>query len=443
MADACLAERPDLRHPPGRPAGHRHGTPAWRRAVPADVSGRGRPAARRAAWSSRLRLDRRGGRSKPDIARPPLCGPVVRSRPPHRFARHWRRLGQGDVSVASWAPKPGPWNMLRVDVTTASDFKVARTGWGERRRRRRSPGRRVPHMAAERRGRRCPRRDRALRVLQLLLGASPISRGRAESRSRRSVAGVLVVRTLRRAVIVSPFGLEVRRTFITWRVPWSVVESFAVRGFRGRARSAGPLTVVLVDGSVRSVRVGARRHRQRDFSEVADAARRRPNVRPRGYLGANSPLVLFVLSGIALMVACAVADIARLEHRYLTGLPSTRAAELRGLEHRIVFGDGFAVLLYVIVVVTGIAAVVWSRRARGAAPVGRWPEQFPDDLGGTSWPPPAADGERPAVGSLPPPQSPAERTSPTRHPAGGHLPRRRRVRRRRDLVGGRLASQRR
>ena len=208
-----------------------------------------------------------------------------------------------------------------------------------------------------------------------------------------------------RGVIVSPFGLEVRRTFITWRVPWSVVESFAVKGFRGRARSAGPLTVVLVDGSVRSVRVGARRHRQRDFSEVAAAARRRPNVRPRGYLGANSPLVLFVLSGIALMVACAVADIGRLEHRYLASLPSTRADKFRELESWIAAGDVFAVQLYVIVVATGYRRLRLVAASPRAAPVGRWPEQFPDDLGGTSWPPPAADGERPAVGSRLPPQA--------------------------------------
>ncbi len=45
--------------PSGRPRRHRHGTRAGRRAVPAAVSGRGGPAARRAPWSSRLRLDRR------------------------------------------------------------------------------------------------------------------------------------------------------------------------------------------------------------------------------------------------------------------------------------------------------------------------------------------------------------------------------------------------
>ena len=166
---------------------------------------------------------------------------------------------------------------------------------------------------------------------------------------------------------------------------------------------------------------GAVRHRQRDFSEVAAAAaRRRPNVRPRGYLGANSPLVLFVLSGIALMVACAVADIGRLEHRYLASLPSTRADQFRELESWIAAGDVFAVQLYVIVVATGIAAFV-SVAAEPAVPPrsGGGRSSFP-----TTWGARHGRHRRRTVsdrrsgrGSA----SSAERTSATRHPAGGHL----------------------
>jgi hypothetical protein len=217
------------------------------------------------------------------------------------------------------------------------------------------------------------------------------------------VAGVLVVRTLRRAVIVSPFGLEARRTFFSWRLPWSVVESFAVEDPPGQPQSSGPLTVVLVDGSTRSARVGRDQHGEPSFARVAEAARRHPQVRSRGYLGRDSLFVLFILAGVALLVACAVADIGRSEHEKLSALRTTTAKQLRDLEGQIATGDGFAVALFGIVVITGVAAVVFSRRSRGVPPIGRWPTQFPHELGGSSWPPPSPDAPGSAAGSLPPP----------------------------------------
>ena len=68
------------------------------------------------------------------------------------------------------------------------------------------------------------------------------------------------------------------------------------------------------------------------------------------------------------MVACAVADIGRLEHRYLASLPSTRADQLHDLESQIAIGDGFAVALYVLVAAAGVAAFVWSRRSPRGRP---------------------------------------------------------------------------
>ena len=85
-------------------------------------------------------------------------------------------------------------------------------------------------------------------------------------------AVILAVRAFQRAVIVSPFGLQARRTFSSWRFPWSEVESFAIGD---RAWRKASLTVVLVDGSTRSARVGLGRRRKRSFAEVAAAAQRR------------------------------------------------------------------------------------------------------------------------------------------------------------------------
>jgi hypothetical protein len=222
-------------------------------------------------------------------------------------------------------------------------------------------------------------------------------------------------------VIVSPFGLEARRTFITWRVPWAAVESFAVGKPLDRARNEADLTVVLIDGSTRSAHVGARRHGERDLTEAAAAARRHPRPRHRGYLGPNWLIVLFTLSGIALLVACAVADIGRSEHKKLSSVRTTTAKQLRDLEKQIAIGDGFAVALCLLTAATGVAALAWSRRSRGAAPTGPWPRglRFPDDVSGTPSPStaqvPSADGERPP-GSLPPPQAPQRLRGPLHIP---------------------------
>ena len=178
------------------------------------------------------------------------------------------------------------------------------------------------------------------------------------------VGGVLVVRALRRAVIVSPFGLEARHTFTSWRVPWSAVESFSVEA------SPGELTVLLSDGSTRRARVGSRRNGERDFATVAAGAQRRQRDRPRAHLRPNRPLQLFMLGGMALIVACAVADVGRVERRPRAGVPWHTVEELRDLDRQIATGDGFAVLLFPLVVVAGIGALVRLVAPRRPRPVG-------------------------------------------------------------------------
>jgi hypothetical protein len=227
------------------------------------------------------------------------------------------------------------------------------------------------------------------------------------------VAAVLVVRALRRAVIVSPYGVEARRMFMTWRVPWSAVESFTIGGSAAATSRERSLTVALIDGSTRSAHLGPARRGQQPFSEVAAAAGRHPQVRPRGYLDPNWPLLAFVVVGVALIVACAATDTGRANRRLLeAGEVSYTAEELHDLELEILVGGWIAVLLYVAFVATAIAAAVWSRRSRGIAPIGPWPARmrFPDDDDRrSSRPSPPAGGE--PDGSLPPPGAPASRPS--------------------------------
>jgi hypothetical protein len=229
------------------------------------------------------------------------------------------------------------------------------------------------------------------------------------------LGSVVVARVLRRAVIVSPFGLEAHRTLYTWRVPWSAVESFAVAGPSGSTIGEGPLTVVLIDGSTRYARVGCGRRGECAFAEVAAAAQHHSQVRPRGYLDPNRPLQVFILGGIALMVVCAIADIGRMNYRlFRAGEVFYTADELRDLELEIAIAGAAAVFLYVTCVVAGIAAVVWSQRTRGVAPTGPWPAmlRFPgDDDPDTFSPAPAGDGDRP-VATLPPPHPAPSRRPP-------------------------------
>ena len=227
------------------------------------------------------------------------------------------------------------------------------------------------------------------------------------------VAAVLVTRALRRALIVSPFGLEARRTLGTWRVPWSAVESFAVGGASDPTQRDGPLTVVLIDGSTRSKRVGFGRPGQRHVTEAAAAARRNPLLRARGYLDPNRPLQVFILAGVALMVACAVMDAGRINRRLLrAGEVSYTADELRELELEIAIAGGTTVALSVTLVLAGVAAGIWSRHGRGVAPSGPWPAalRFPgdDDSGASSRSPaPYGHGRAEAVGPRPSPSRPS------------------------------------
>jgi hypothetical protein len=217
---------------------------------------------------------------------------------------------------------------------------------------------------------------------------------------------LLVVRALRRAVIVSPFGIEARRTLIAWRVPWAAVESFAVGDPPGRTLPHGPLAVILIDGRTRCARVGSDLRGRRPFAAVGAAAQRQAQVRARGFLDPNWPLLLSILGGIALMVACAISDTGRMNHRlFQAGEVSYTAEELHELKLEIAIAGAAAVTLYVSLAATGIAAVIWSRRSRGVAPAGPWPARlrFPDDDAGSArTPPPAANGDG-SLASLPPP----------------------------------------
>ena len=246
-----------------------------------------------------------------------------------------------------------------------------------------------------------------------VLGCSDFSGSSSEdfTSSRRLaitavIASVLIIRTLRRAVIVSPTGIEARRTLWTWRVPWSVVESFAIGEKPDPSRRRGPMTVVLIDGSSRCARVGWGRRGQPTFPEVADAARRHQRLHQRGYLEPNGPLLAFLLGGIALVTACAVSETGRMNQRlFRAGSVSYTADELRELGYEIAIAEAIAWILGVALVGTAIAALVWSRRPRGVAPVGPWPGslQFPDDdLGRASSPP---TGVHAATASWPPPHA--------------------------------------
>jgi hypothetical protein len=220
------------------------------------------------------------------------------------------------------------------------------------------------------------------------------------------VATVLVVRVLRRAVIVSPHGIEARRTLFTWRVPWSAVESFAVGHEPSHSEHEGPLTVVLLDGSSRRAHVGAGRPGRPSFADVAAVAREHPRSRSRAYLEANVPLGVFIVAGITLIVACAIVDTGRANHRaFEAGEVAYTAKELDDLKLEIAVAGAASVALYVTLVVAGITALVWSRRSRGVAPTGPWPAslRFPDDDEPGSEPSsPSAAGGGP-VRSLPAP----------------------------------------
>ena len=182
-----------------------------------------------------------------------------------------------------------------------------------------------------------------------VLGCSDFSGSSSEdfTSSRRLaitavIASVLIIRTLRRVVIVSPTGLEARRTLWTWRVPWSVVESFAIGDKPDPSRRRGPMTVVLIDGSSRCARVGWGTRGQPTFPEVADAARRHQRLHQRGYLEPNGPLLAFLLGGVALITACAVSETGRMNQRLFSrrfGLLHRRRASRARVRDRHRRGD--------------------------------------------------------------------------------------------------------
>jgi hypothetical protein len=151
------------------------------------------------------------------------------------------------VTLASLSPGREPWNVRGVNVTVDRSRDV--DGLGGR------------PSSDELRG---VYRERAANVV---IAVVLVAFG--------GLLGLIpAVLVFRRAVIVSSSGLEARRLFSSWRVPWSAIESFAIDGPPDRPGSEGCLTVVLADGSTRSAWVGSGRRRDLPFTELAAAAQR-------------------------------------------------------------------------------------------------------------------------------------------------------------------------
>ncbi len=248
--------------------------------------------------------------------------------------------------VASWSLEAEPWNMRRVDVTRASALQGCTNRLGHRRRCRFRcrAARRVSHVGVERRGRRCPRWDRSPRVRHLFRGLPHVVAPSPDRGCRGGGPG-----GPRLAARGDRLALRARSpsSFISWRVPWSVVESFAVEGPPGRASERR-----CADG-------GAGRWVHPIRGSWARSPRRAGLPRGRGR-GATPPGSALVAISVPTGRSCCSSWAgllswwrvpSRTSAAWSTGtwpvVPSTTAKELRDLESQIAIGDGFAVALYV------------------------------------------------------------------------------------------------
>ena len=126
------------------------------------------------------------------------------------------------------------------------------------------------------------------------------------------VGGALCIRVLRRGVIVTRSGIEGRRLWISWRVPWSAVDMCGtgdplVEPMPPRGR----LSVTLLDGTTRSASVGGGRRQDPEFP-TAIAIRSEASEGARPYQEPNWSLTVCLASGIGLLTAMAVADTGRM-----------------------------------------------------------------------------------------------------------------------------------
>jgi len=193
-----------------------------------------------------------------------------------------------------------------------------------------------------------------------------------------TVGSLLVARALRRGVIVSAFGIEVRRLLTSWRAPWSVVESAVVGRPSAWPMLRGKLVVTFIDGSTRELRrMPCRRTKAAPFHEVVTAARTCALERPRSYLTPNWFLAVFTLSGVALILAQLWVEIAMMNLRlHLDGSQTLTADQLQELTANFSAGRAFSTALLVVFIAVGPAAAIWAQRIRSAPPAAPWPRDL-------------------------------------------------------------------
>ena len=191
------------------------------------------------------------------------------------------------------------------------------------------------------------------------------------------VGGALCARAMRRGVIVTRSGIEGRRLWISWRVPWSAVEECGTGDpLVGEMPPRGRLLVTLLDGTVRHAWVGAGRRGDPAITE-AMSARLNSSPKARAYQDPNWPLVACLGCGIGLLGAMAVAETGQMNQDLARrGVVTYDADGLRELATEIAIAQLLIVVCALGAVTTGIWAVVAARQERGVAPLTRWPAQL-------------------------------------------------------------------
>jgi hypothetical protein len=190
-----------------------------------------------------------------------------------------------------------------------------------------------------------------------------------------AVGAAMCLRAWRRGLIVTASGMEGRRLWITWRVPWATVETCGITDpLSGSQPQHGTLNVMLLDGRTRRAPVGRGRRRDPTF-DVAMAARPAGGpIAPSDYQDPNWPLVACLGSGIGLLVAMAVAETGRMNQDLARReVVHYDADEWRDLGIEISVAEGLTVGLSVGAVALGVFALVYAFRRRGSAPLTRWP----------------------------------------------------------------------
>ena len=177
---------------------------------------------------------------------------------------------------------------------------------------------------------------------------------------------VLLIRAGRRAVLVSDFGLEGHGLLVSWRAPWSSIESFGVGDARSEPTMAAPgrLTVTFRDGRVHCARLGRGRRHDPLFAAAVDEARRNHSPAPRWCRYENVPLVGFIVASLALVVVLAVNDNFRANKQADARLP-VELSDPKAFDVEIWITGLLAVVLGAVALTTGVAAL---RQAMTAAP---------------------------------------------------------------------------